>query len=403
MIRLQRRVGLRHGLLALLLSSCGPAREPPREGGSAAIAAADARADVNDEARDEDVRKRECVATLTADADPQLHALMRSLCAEWVERQVPGVSFAWVRPGQPAVHVELGVRCNGEPEPVTGRTAFRLGSVSKPITAALVLALIEEGKLARTSTAALVPGFVAPPGLQPPQLDELLQHRSGLGEIEPAVLVELDGAWLPALARSRAAGPPGTWHYSNAGYALLGAMLEQASGQSYAQLVAERIAAPLGLSRTTADPKLDEAACGHLVDDVERRPISVRDDLAFMPGDPRWMIPAGGLLSSATELASLAMAIGSKALPGSAAMLEPGERLPAEHARAGHRDERYGYGLRSWQIDANTRMFGHTGNNAAFVAELRMIPGVGAIAILANSGVELPATIAAAEALLAGS
>ena len=46
-------------------------------------------------------------------------------------------------------------------------------------------------------------------------------------------------------------------------------------------------------------------------------------------------------------------------------------------------------------------MYGHTGNNAAFLAELRLVPGVGAIAILANCGVELPATVAAAEALLA--
>lgn len=376
----------------LLLSSCG--REAPRE-------ASIEREEVEPLQDRDSARKRECIASLTADAEPQLHALLRSLCAEWIELRVPGVAFAWVRPGKPPIHAELGVRCNGEPGAVEPSTAFRIGSVTKPITAVLALGLIADGKLSLASEATQVPGFAAPSGLAAPQLGALLQHRSGLGEIEPATLVELDGAWLPALARSRAAGSPGTYQYSNAGYALIGALLEHASGQSYAQLVASRINEPLGLARLTADPTLANAACGHLVRDDQRKPIPVSKDLEFMPGDPSWMIPAGGLLSSATELASLGLAIGSEQLPGSAAMLDLGEPLPAELVRAGHADERYGYGLRSWQLDADTRMLGHTGNNAAFVAELRVVPGVGAIAILANCGVELPATLAAAETLLA--
>ncbi|HVI02254.1 MAG TPA: serine hydrolase domain-containing protein, partial [Enhygromyxa sp.] len=349
----------------------------------------------------EAVRKRECVAALTAEAEPQVHALLRSLCAEWVELRVPGIAFAWARPGKPPVHAEVGVRCNGEEQLVEASSAFRIGSVSKPVTAALALGLIADGKLSRASEAMMVPGFVTPVGVASPQLGDLLRHRSGLGEIDPAMLVELDGSWLPALAGSITGGPAGRYQYSNAGYALVGAMLERASGQTYAQLVTTRISEPLGLARLSADVTIEDAACGHLVGDVEREPIAVREDLAFMPGDPSWMVPAGGLLSSATELASFALAIGSDALPGSAAMLEPGEPLPSELARAGHRDERYGDGLRSWQVDADTRMYGHTGNNAAFLAELRLVPGVGAIAILANCGVELPATMAAAEALLA--
>ena len=374
-----------------LLASCGPAKQPEQRESPPVENAEDLDAD----------RKRECIETLTAGAEPQLHTLLRSLCAEWVEQRVPGLAFALVRPGEPPIHAELGVRCNGEPAKIEASTAFRIGSVSKPITAALALGLIAEGKLSLTSEASQVPGFVTQDGLPPPQLGALLGHRSGLGEIEPATLVELEGAWLAALARARAAGAPGTYHYSNAGYSLIGALLEHASGQAYAQLVAGRISEPLALASLTADPMLENTACGHLVEDGERRPIPIREDLDFMPGDPRWMSPAGGVLSSATDLARFALAIGSDALPGSAAMLERGEPLPAEHRRAAHRDERYSYGLRSWQLDADTRMYGHTGNNMGFVAELRLVPNVGAIVILANCGVELPASLAAAEALLA--
>jgi CubicO group peptidase (beta-lactamase class C family) len=355
-----------------LIASCGPATP----------------ADEPHEAQVEDpdtLRKRECVATLTADADARVHTLLRSLCSEWVELDVPGVALALVEPGKPPIHAELGVRCLGDTAKVEAGTAFRIGSVSKPVTATLAFGLIAEGKLELGSDASRIPGFASQVGLPPPQLDALLQHRSGLGEIEPATLVELDGAWLPALARGRAAGAPGEYHYSNAGYSLIGALLEAASGREYAELVRERISEPLALASMTADPTTARAAaCGHLSD---RRPISVAHDLDFMPGDPRWMSPAGGLLSSATDLANFALAIGSDRLPGSAAMLD----VEAEG---------YGYGLRSWQLDADTRAYGHSGNNASFMAELLFVPGVGAIAILANRGVELPATLAAAEALL---
>jgi CubicO group peptidase (beta-lactamase class C family) len=379
-------------IATLLISSCGPATpaEDSREAPSEPVEV------VPPEDRDA-VRKRECIATLTANAEPRVHALLRSLCAEWVELRVPGVALALVEPGKPPIHAELGVRCSGEDTKIEASTAFRIGSVSKTVTAALAFGLIAEGKLELGSDASRIPGFASQAGLAPPQLGALLRHRSGLGEIDPATLVELDGAWLPALARSAAAGIPGDYHYSNAGYSLIGALLELASGRGHAELVHERIAEPLELTSLTADPSIPGTACGHLQPD---HPISVRDDLDFMPGDPSWMNPAGGLLSSATDLARFAMAIGSDQLPGSAAMLEVGEPLPPGQDRTGHRDERYGYGLRSWQRDANTRVYGHSGNNASFMTELLFVPGVGAIAILANRGVELPATLAAAEALL---
>jgi CubicO group peptidase (beta-lactamase class C family) len=350
---------------------------------------------------DHTIRKRECIAKLTADADPRVHTLLRAMCSEWVELRIPGLAFAYLEAGEPPIHAELGVRCAGRPEPITANTAFRIGSVSKPITAALALELAFEGALALEHDATLVPEYTTQTGLPAPRLDALLRHRSGLGEIDPAILVELDGAWLPALGRSPAAGSPGEFHYCNAGYSVIGAMLERAAEQDYATLVAARIAAPLELGSITADPNTAATACGHLASDDDRRAIPIREDLEFMPGDPSWMVPAGGLLSSATDLARFALMLGSDRVPGSAAMLEPGEPLPAEQSRAGHDDERYGFGLRSWQLDADTRAYGHTGNNRSFNAELLFVPGERAVVILANSGVELPATLAAAEALLA--
>jgi CubicO group peptidase (beta-lactamase class C family) len=346
------------------------------------------------------VRKRECVATLTAGQPTHLHTLMRSLCAEAVEGKVPGLAVAIAEPGQPTIHAEFGDRCFGEDPLVASSTVFRIGSVSKTVTAALALGSVATSELALEQDPSLVPNFTTQAGIPSPKLDALLRHRSGLGEIVPDHLVELDGAWLPALARSPAAGSPGAWHYSNTGYSLIGAMLEQASGTSYAELVATRIATPLGFTRFTVDTNIDDAACGHLREDPDMHPLSIRDDLGFMPGDPRWMNPAGGVLSSATELAEFALALGTDAVPGTAAMLIPGEPLSAADSSPNHHDERYGLGLRSWRLDAETLAFGHTGNNGSFLAQLWLVPDRRAIVILANSGDDLPASFAAAEALL---
>jgi CubicO group peptidase (beta-lactamase class C family) len=347
-------------------------------------------------------RKRDCLAHAIPRADPRYHGLIRSLCAEWVERDIPGVSLALVEPGKPAFTLALGQRCFGEAGPVEAHTPFRFGSISKTFTAALALGLVAEGQLTLDSRASeLVAGYQNQASLPDPTLALLLRHRSGLGEIEPTLLVEQGGAWLPALAGSPAAGSPGEYHYSNTGYSLLGAMLASTSGQDYASLLDARLARALNLRSITAVPAhAQAAACGHLEHDPDRHPISMLEDLEFMPGDPRWMDPAGGVLGSATDLAELALALGSDRLPGTVAMLEPGDPLPPTARLERHVDERYGVGLRSWALDEHTRAYGHSGNNVAFAAELLFVPERRAIVLLANCGAALPASLASAEQLL---
>ncbi|PRQ08935.1 serine hydrolase domain-containing protein [Enhygromyxa salina] len=342
-------------------------------------------------------RKRACIDAALVGVEPRFHTLVRSLCAESVERDIPGLALAVVEPGAAPFELQLGVRCAGEPTTIDATTQFRFGSVSKTVTAALTLGLVEEGRVSLTSSADA-------PGVPDPTLAALLSHRSGLGEIEPAQLVSLDGAWLAALARSEAAGAPGEYHYSNAGYAVIGAMLTTATEQDYRTLVGERVAAPLGLASFRVDAKqASAAACGHLEHDPDRHPIRVAEDLEFMPGDPSWMDPAGGVLGSATDLAQFGLALGGSQLPGTAAMLERGGPLPPAHTRSPsqHRDERYGYGLRSWTLADGTTAYGHSGNNGAFASELMFVPGRRAIVLLANCGAKLPASVAAAEHLLA--
>lgn len=395
--------GLAVAALALALCACPRSKPRSSEGGAASAKAASsgsAPADTEEDRRAAR-RKRACVTELGAQLGPRFDALAAPVCAEWIDGEIPGVALAIAEPNAAPIHAELGVRCFGEDDPVTPDTSFRLGSISKTVTAALVLGAVAEGRLERETTAAALPGFVDQRGTPTPSVALLLGHRSGLGDVEPDQLVEHEGAWLPALAASAGAGPVGSFYYSNSGYSLLGALVAHRYERSFAELVRERIAAPLALASLRADVDAAvEPACGHLGEDPDRHPISVREDLAFMPGDPSWLDPAGGVLASARDLARFGLALGTEKLPGTEAMLEPGELLTGDDRQASHPDERYGDGLRSWQLTDGSRAYGHRGNNGMFAAELVVVPGRRAIVVLSNCGRELPASVAAAESLL---
>lgn len=318
-------------------------------------------------------RKRECVDRLLAEAEPRFHGLLRSLCAAWVNQGIPGIAAAVIEHGELRLHVELGVRCVGEPARVDPQTAFRVGSISKTFTAALVLESFERAELA---TAVALPGLAWPVGMAPPTLDALLRHRSGLGEIPPGHIVAFAGAWKPALPHSLAAGSPGEWHYSNTGYVVIGALLEAKAGRTYEELLRSHVGA---FPTITSDPATTrEAACGHLRELGGLRAIPVEHDLDFMPGDPSWLRSAGGVLSSAEDLARFGASL-------DAGLLVPGEPLPPEAWRHGGNDERDGLGLRSWRLADGTRVFGHSGDTGTFSAELVVEPKRAmAVVVLAN-------------------
>jgi CubicO group peptidase (beta-lactamase class C family) len=337
----------------------------------------------------EDARKRECAERLVAQAQPRFHALVRALCAEWVNQGIPGLAVAVVEDDEVQLNVELGVRCVGQATPIDRRTAFRIGSISKTFTAQLVL---ETFPAAALTAPAGLPGLAWPAGLPTPTLEALLRHRGGLGELAPEHIVAFAGDWKAALALGSAAVQPGEWHYSNTNYVIVGAMLEQATGQSFQELLHMRVA---GYATITADPATPDAACGHLRQLDGLQAIPVEHDLDFMPGDPSWLYPSGGILSSAEDLARYAGHLDER-------MLVPGEPLPPEAWRHAGVDERYGLGLRSWVLPNGTRLFGHSGDTGTFAAELILAPDRRiSVALLANAPMHWGTVQAAIEAFVA--
>lgn len=131
---------------------------------------------------------------------------------------------------------------------------YRVGSISKTMTATLIMQLRDAGQLALDDRLEQhLPGT----GLGALTLRQLLGHASGIQrEPEGDWWERAEGVDLPTLlagvTADKIAYPPHTtYHYSNLAYGLLGGLLERLTGTPWADLLDQRILTPLGLRRTT--------------------------------------------------------------------------------------------------------------------------------------------------------
>ena len=137
-------------------------------------------------------------------------------------------------------------------------TRFRIASLSKQFTKVLVMQLVEEGKLGLDGKiASYLPDYTGP-GADQITIQHLLTHRSGIvGEsaVQNLERIKRDyytqDEFLELIRGFELLSEPGTeWTYSNFGFYLLGVILERVSGQTYAELLQERICGPAGMTDT---------------------------------------------------------------------------------------------------------------------------------------------------------
>ncbi len=162
---------------------------------------------------------------------------------------------------------ELGV-------PNTVGTRFRIASISKPFTTILVLQLVEEDVLRLDGTIAdYLPGYAGPGG-DVITIEQLLTHSSGI--VSEGAVSNLDDIERHTWTRERLLHqiegydlqfePGSRYGYSNFGYFVLGVIVEEASGRSYAELLEERICRPAGMTGTLVDenrPIIERRASGY--------------------------------------------------------------------------------------------------------------------------------------------
>jgi len=207
--------------------------------------------------------------------------------------RVPSLVAAVVR-DRTLVHF-TGAGEHPRPDP---RTQYRIGSITKTMTAAMVMQLRDEGWFALDDLLYRhLPG--TPVGGV--TLRQLLGHVAGL-QREP------DGDWwerapgvgedefLAGLAFDKLAHPPyHTYHYSNLAYGLLGAVLRRVTGEEWHALLHKRLLDPLGMKRTSYQP-VEPYARGYVVHPWHG---TLREEPRHDAGA---MAPAGQLWSTAADL-----------------------------------------------------------------------------------------------------
>jgi CubicO group peptidase (beta-lactamase class C family) len=237
--------------------------------------------------------------------------------------------------------------------PVTLETRFAIASGTKGLTALGVLALVEDGRLSLDATARSLLGDDLPLVDDAVTIEQLLCHRSGIGDYldEEDEALDLDDYllavpvhtlqsaedYLAVLDGFPAKASPGQrFAYNNSGYVVLALLAERASGTSYHDLVATRVCAPAGMHTTEflrSDELPGDAARGYLGVD------GLRTNVLHLPvrgvGD-------GGVYATAAEVSALWTALfGGRVLP---------DRWVAEvvRRRDGGEPDREGYGLGFW-------------------------------------------------------
>lgn len=201
---------------------------------------------------------------------------------------------------------------------------FEIGSVSKTFTGALLADAVDRGELTYESTVADVLGSEADgSAIADVTLAELASHTAGI----PSVAIR----WLPrafassflrsdpygardaeqVIADALAVSPTGRGEmsYSNHGVALEGQLVAKAAGTPYEQLLAERVAEPLGLTSTYA-PILPE----NLHQDAQRG--HTRAGLRAAPWTMNGAAPAGAIWSTGADMARYVQAVVDGSGPG---------------------------------------------------------------------------------------
>jgi CubicO group peptidase (beta-lactamase class C family) len=270
-------------------------------------------------------------------------------------------------------------------------TRFSLASMGKMFTAVAVARLAEQGKLGFDDTVGKhLPDYPNKDVARRVTIHQLLTHTSGLGDFfndrwraRRASLRTVDD-YLDLFADEPLAFEPGSkWAYSNAGYVVLGAIIERVTGQDYYEHIAAHVFRPAGMTRSgffEPDGATEGMATGytHEGPDGKPQPGPRQSNADHLPGRGN---PAGGAWSTAEDLLRFAGALRSNALLDRRSVA----LATSPRAETGPGPEsRYGYGFEIHTVNGH-RAFGHFGGFPGVSTGLEVYPDLGyTVVILSN-------------------
>lgn len=220
-------------------------------------------------------------------------------------------------------------------KPMAKDTHFLIASMTKPITALGIMILADEGKLSPDDPVEKhIPAFKGQKvkvgnelndPKRPITLRDLLTHTAGLPNY-PAACADIYQKRNKTLeqtteiiAKEPLVFEPGTkWSYCNPGIDTLGRVIEVVSGEAYHEFLQKRVFDPLGMKQTTFYPTADQLAnTATIYGKKDGKLVSGTNVLLNFPQDAKHPVPAGGLYSTAGDIAKLCQAmLGKGALGG---------------------------------------------------------------------------------------
>ncbi|MEU0535048.1 serine hydrolase domain-containing protein [Amycolatopsis tolypomycina] len=286
---------------------------------------------------------------------------------------VPG-AVALVARGDEVEAAAVGSADAGGTVPMARDSLFRIAALTKPITAAAVLLLADDGELALTDPIARwLPELAAPvvvrtpagpvddvvPAVRPVTVADLLTFRCGYGLAEDMTSPALDlllqvlghpaaspraltpDEWLAALAQVPMLNQPGQGWLYGTGSDLQGVLIARVAGRPLPEFLAERLFEPLGMTDTGFT--VPTAALGRFTSAYRRGEAGLR--LADSP-EGRWSAPppfpsgAGGLVSTADDLLAFARFLRDGGTAGGHRLLtrESVHRMTTDHLTPAQRD-----------------------------------------------------------------
>ncbi len=315
-----------------------------------------------------------CITSSSA-ADLGHSATQDAMDAEVRQAGAPGV-LGQAEDGGGVWNGASGVGDRRTDRPRLAQDRFRIGSLTKPFVAAVLLQLESEGKLDLDDTVERwLPGTLRGHGNdgRHTTLRQLLSHRSGVYDFtaDPGVSRTYFGPRFrtsrydthspAALVRTATAHPPsfapGTeWRYSNTNYVLAGMVVEKVTGHSYAHEIERRLIRPLALRDTSLPGTSAEIPGPHgraySTLSTAGPGTRVRDVTTL---DPSLAGASGEMISSTGDLIRFMRALlGGEVLP-------PGQLNEMKTTVPADGGDRYGLGLTRQRLSCGTTVWGHEG------------------------------------------
>lgn len=287
----------------------------------------------------------------------------------------PGLSVAIVENGEYEWASGFGLADVENNVPASEHTLYRLGSISKPLTAVGALQLWERGKIDLDAPVQkYCPAF---PEKQKPittrqvmgHLGGIRHYKQGPDDLEGGNTKHFDNpiqAGLDFFKNDPPVADPGThFHYSTQGYTLVGCVMEGASGAQYLDFMRQNVLVPAGMEHTQADDRI--AIIPFRTRFYQKTDSSTVENADFL--DSSYKIPGGGWISSAEDMAKFEVALlNNKLIKRSTRDLMWTPLKPSDGS-----EDKYGLG---WGVgkESGLRVVGHSGGQQGTSTDFQIVP-----------------------------